>query len=375
MKIGIEGLKMPEGARRGPLASLDHAQSYGMGGIAFSTMLDMSPTLDRGALRDIRSHADELGMYLESGLGKINPYCSAESPELRAIGDGDIVAGLRLMMEAAAEIDCLELWASLSNFKPYYPGRLANDRFRTDVTWAEQLAATERLLLILAPIARDLGIHINLETHDEVTSFELVRLVESVGPDALGIVHDTANVLQRGEHPVHAARRVAPYVRQTHIKDAYVANAQGGLDFQTRPCGDGIVDFRAVLPILAAANPAINLTIEPAQSTADKRRMPVPRQRIEIYDPVWLAVHPDLTTEELAAYLELVHSYEERIRVGEVADWETYERSNYGWPTYEDQSYGYAEALAFIATCVDHITDVATEFGLPLDVMPAARAA
>jgi sugar phosphate isomerase/epimerase len=375
MRIGIEGLKMPEATLRGPLASLDHARSYGMAGISFSSILDMSPTLDPGALRAIRVRADELGMYLEAGLGKLNPYCSAEAPEPRAIGDGDIVAGLRRMMEASAGIGCRELWASLSNFKPQYPGRFANDRFRTDVTWPEQLAASERLLHILAPIARDLGIHINLETHDEVSSFELIRLVESVGPDAIGIVHDTANVLQRGEHPVLAARRVAPYVRQTHIKDAYVANAPGGLDFQTRACGDGIVDFRAILPIIASTDPSINLTIEPAQSTADKRRAAVPRQRIEIEDPIWLAAHPDLTSEELAAYKALVADYEKRIEAGEVADWETYERNNYGWPTYENQSYGYAETLVFITACADHLTTIAAQLALPLDPPPIARAA
>lgn len=375
MKIGIEGLKMPEAVLRGPLASLDHARSYGMAGIFFASILDMSSTLDAGALRAIRSHADELGMYLEAGLGKLNPYCSAEAPELRAIGGGDIVAGLRRMMEASAEIGCRELWASLSNFKAQYPGRLANDRFRTDVTWPEQLLASERLLRILAPVARDLGIHINLETHDEVTSFELVRLVENVGPDVVGIVLDTANPLQRGEHPVFAAHRVAPYIRQTHMKDACVAHAPGGLDFQTRPCGNGIVDFRAILPIVAAVNPDINLTIEPAQSTADKRRAAVPRQRIEIDDPIWLAAHPDLTSEELAAYKALIGDYEARIRSGEVADWETYEADNYGWPTYEHQSYGYAEALAFIEASVLHLRTIAAELALPLDDAPLAKAA
>ena len=56
--------------------------TLGLGGIFFPTALDMSPTLDAGDLSDIRAKADELGLYLESGLGKINPYCSAEAPEL-----------------------------------------------------------------------------------------------------------------------------------------------------------------------------------------------------------------------------------------------------------------------------------------------------
>ena len=239
MKLGIEGLKMPEVVKRGPFASLGHARELGMGGIFFSTILDMSPTLDRGALAEIRQHADELGLYLEAGLGKVNPYASAEAPEFRAAGDGDIVLGFRRMMEASAAISCRELWIATGNFKAQYPGQLANDRFRTDVTWPEQLLAMQRLLLILAPIARDLGIHLNMETHDEITSFEILRLIEAVGDDAMGVVFDTANGLQRGEHPVFAAKRLAPFVRQTHIKDAYVAHVPGGIVSRRGPRARG----------------------------------------------------------------------------------------------------------------------------------------
>jgi sugar phosphate isomerase/epimerase len=254
MKLGIDGQKLPEARKRGPLASLDHVKELGLAGLFFSTILDMSPGLDAGLLRDIRAKADELDLYLETGLGKINPYCSAEAPELRAAGDGDIMVGLTRMMEASATIGCRELWVSPGNFKPAYRGRLAVDRFRTDVTWDEQLVAIERVLQKLAPVARANGIHMNIETHDEITSFEIVRLIEAVGADCVGVVLDTANMVQRGEHPVFAAKRVAPYIRQTHIKDAFVGRAPGGFDFQPRACGGGVVDFATVLPILAEAN-------------------------------------------------------------------------------------------------------------------------
>ncbi|MGO7675791.1 hypothetical protein ACC685_39130, partial [Rhizobium ruizarguesonis] len=65
---------------------------------------------------------------------KIDPYCSAEEPALRAAGGGDIIAGLTRMIEASAAIGCHELWVAQGNFKSEYRGRLANDRFRTDVT-------------------------------------------------------------------------------------------------------------------------------------------------------------------------------------------------------------------------------------------------
>ena len=61
MKLGIDGQKLPEARKRGPLASLDHVKELGLEGIFFSTVLDMSPSLDAGALRDIRAKADDLG--------------------------------------------------------------------------------------------------------------------------------------------------------------------------------------------------------------------------------------------------------------------------------------------------------------------------
>jgi len=364
MQIGVDGLKIPESAKRGPLASLDHGRELGIAGLFFRTVLQMSPTLDRGELRAIRQHADELGMYIETGLGKVNPYANPETPELRAVGDGDIVLGCRRIMEACAAIDCRELWTATASYKPAFKGRWAYDRFRTDVTWLEQLDATARFLKKLAPIARDLGIHLNLETHEEITSFELVRLVEGVGPDVTGIVFDTGNVLQRIEHPVWAARRVAPYVRQSHVKDALIAHTEGGLMYQMRPCGTGVVDFHGLLPIVAAANPTLHLSIENDESLEDRPRARS-RMRIEIDNPDFLAGHPDLTEEEKAAYLDMVAAYEQRIANGEVPSFDE----------YAAQPYGYAETVKYIQDSAAHLRMVCETHNLPLEPAPAPVAA
>jgi sugar phosphate isomerase/epimerase len=355
MRLGVDGRKIPESAKRGPIRSLEHGKELGMDGLFFRTVLDMSPTLDAGKLKEIRQRADELCMYMETGLGKVNPYATPEAPELRAIGDGDIVEGFRRMMVACEAIECRELWISTANFKPGYRGRLAYDRFRTDVTWAEQLMATERFLQKLAPIARDLGIHMNLETHEEITSFEVVRLVENIGPDVMGVVLDTANPLQRGEHPIFAARRVAPYVRQTHVKDAFIGYHDAALDFQLRPCGQGVVEFRQLLPILAAVNPNLNLSIENDDSHVDRQR-PITRRRIDIFDPLWLEGHPDLSLDEYGAYMEMVQEYGKKIASGEISDWQA----------YADRPYGYSETVAFIKTSAAYIRNVCTELGIAL---------
>jgi len=346
MRVGVDGRKIPRAAEYGPIKSFDHARELGMEGLFFRTVLEMSPSLDHGEMREIKAHADELGMYLESGLGKVNPYASPEAPELRAAGDGDILLGFRRMMEACRAADITEVWIGTANYKSQYTGYLAYDRFRTDVTWQEQLRASEAFLQKLAPIARDLGIHMNMETHEEITTFEVVRLVEAVGPEAMGVTFDVANVTHRGEDPVAAAQRVAPYVRQTHLKDMALVFAEDGVLRQMRPCGQGVVDYDTILPLLYRHNPGLHLTIENASQHG--------RGLIQLWDPVWMASHPDLTPAELAQYVRLVKQCETRIAVGETPSFDQ----------YESEPHDYAFTVRFIQESTAHLRAICERHNL-----------
>src|SRR5262249_55795995 len=257
----------------------------GMEGLFLRTDLEMSPSLDHGEMREIKAHADSLGMYVESGLGKVNPYASPEAPELRSAGNGDILLGFRRMLEACHAGGIAEVWIGTANFKGQYRGNTSYDRFRTDVTWKEQLEASARFLKKLAPIARDLGIHMNMETHEEITTFEVVRLVEEIGPDVLGGTFDIANVTHRGEAPGAAAHRGAKSTRQTHLKDVVHTFVPDGAYRQVRPCGQGVVDYDVILPLLYQHNPKLHLTIENPSTHG--------RTWMEVFNPAWHASHTD----------------------------------------------------------------------------------
>jgi sugar phosphate isomerase/epimerase len=348
MRIGTEGDHIGKAKQRGGIGTLDFAHAQGLEGVFFKSILDVSPTLDLGELREAKAHADARGLYLEVGIGRVNPYNTAESPHVRRLGGGDYRQAMVAMIEAARAIDCTELWAETATYKSDASGFFVFDRFRTDVSWDDQLQAIAKFLTSLAPVLRDQGCRVNIETHEEITSFDVVRLVETVGPDVAGATLDTANVLARCEDPIAATRRLAPYTHTTHIKDAILVFGEHGLLRQVRACGEGVVDWDAVIAILAEYNPAMNLSLEDS-----KGLMSIP-----IYDPLWQAAHPDLTPGELADVVRLATSCEGRIARGEMLDAPTYEAI----PLEEQQ-------LENMRMSVKHLRGILDKRGLS---MPAA---
>jgi sugar phosphate isomerase/epimerase len=128
---------------------------------------------------------------------------------------------------------------------------------------------------------------------------------------------------------------------------------------QNRPCGDGVVDFAAIIAVLAAANPAINLTIENAEPHAE-RTIGRTQTCVEVFDSRFLEGHPDLTVEEFAAYLKLVRDYEQSFAARGLLD----------WAAYEARPFGYDDSLAEIQRSAAHLRPLL--FVSPRERRPAA---
>ncbi|MBB2947218.1 sugar phosphate isomerase/epimerase [Actinoplanes lutulentus] len=341
MRVGTDTSKFPGARENGPHWTLDKISELGLDGAFFRSALELSPTLDAGELGEIAAHATGLGLYLEVGTAKVNPFATPEAPEIRRLGDGDYLLGMRRIIEALAGAGIRELWTATANYQFKIQGLYACDRFRTDVSWADQLAATAGVLVSLAPILRDHGCHLNIETHEEITSFEVVRLVEEAGPDAFGITFDTANVLVRCEDPVAAAHRVAPYTRQSHVRDVALAFTEDGIGRFLAPAGQGVIDWPALLAPLVEHAPDATLSIEGI--IHGRAEMP-----LFVDDPVWRAGHPDLTLDEFAEVHRLTRSYAGRADLAALRA-----------PTSSD------EELAFITDSVAYLRTVLTTLGSP----------
>ncbi len=248
MRIGLDMDKQPSSVqRKGPVALLDYVKENGFDGAYFRLMLDLSPKLDPVELKEIKAHADSLGLFLGAGVGWMNPYNTPERPEIRRFGDGDYRLAIEKMLKAARLIDNTELWAVSAHSVHGDPSYVAYDRFRTDVSWGDELLAMSKFINSLAPMLRDLQLRINLETHGDETSFEAIRLIEDIGADVLGVALDPGNLPLQGDVPLDATRRMAPFINIVQPKDGIVYRSREGLCQQIRTVGEGILDWDAAL--------------------------------------------------------------------------------------------------------------------------------
>ncbi len=215
---------------------MDLAAARGLGGVEFP-LASLPGGLDADTLRRLRAHAEELGLFI--------------------VLDGGVVdaAELRELLDAAVALGAPTVRATISHI-------LCGDRRAVRDTWADHLARTARELRAVSGLAEECGVSIGLENHQDVTSEELVALVDAVDSPAVGVTLDTANALAVGEDPLRFARRVLPHVKAAHLKDYYVYKTPPGYRLARCALGDGVVDLPALLALLAREAPAARVSIE-----------------------------------------------------------------------------------------------------------------
>jgi sugar phosphate isomerase/epimerase len=309
MKVGSDTDKLPkEVKKKGAIAVLDYLKERGFEGAFFRLMLDLSPTLDHVELKEVKAHADSLGLFLESGIGWINPYNTPERPEIRRFGNGDYRLAVEKMISAARIIDCTELWAVTAHSVHGDPFYVAYDRFRTDVTWNDQIEAMIKFIAMLSPLLRDLGCRINIESHGDETSFEAIRIIEKSGQDIVGITLDTGNLPLQADVPLDAIGRLAPYVHMTHCKDGILFRSAEGMNQQIRSIGNGIINWKSAIEILNKYEPDLHLCIEEYRA-----------ENLLLWStPKYRNHYPDLSAEDIIEFDRLADNCEEKIRRREI---------------------------------------------------------
>ncbi len=140
--------------------------------------------------------------------------------------------------------------------------KLGGDRRPLAGRWQPFLQQVLAGLREATAIAERAGVNLAVENHQDLASEELLWLCESIGSQSFGITLDTGNTLATAEEPLDFARRVAPHVKNAHLKDYQVYMSNEGYHLVRCPLGQGVVDFPALFDIFSETCPHITMSIE-----------------------------------------------------------------------------------------------------------------
>jgi len=182
-----------------------------------------------GQLKDLKTQADELGMILELGTKGIKPEHLANYLRMADILGAKVI---RSMVTAP-------------DHRP-------------------SLAEAEALLRLSMPACEASGVTVALETYEQLSSKDLVALVESVGSKSLGICLDPANCVANLEHPIAVIDRCAPYVASLHVKDFAFTRRGGWVGFTLEgvELGKGLLPYDYMIEKVNPEARGINQVVE-----------------------------------------------------------------------------------------------------------------
>jgi len=127
-------------------------------------------------------------------------------------------------------------------------------------TRAESVTRLREIL----PELEEAGVTLALETYEQVSSTELVALVEELGSERIGICLDPANTVANLETPSEVTERCLPWVKNWHVKDFDFSRAPGWVGFTLAgtALGEGRLDYDGMLAALEPKRRGINQIIE-----------------------------------------------------------------------------------------------------------------
>lgn len=292
MKVGIDAFTIRE-ISTDPFDQIRFVAKNDFQGIQFDEACYLGTDIER--LRDIVALADEKGLYTYASVDVVNYLfhkCSA----------AENASMIRREIEVFAEVGWHELRTRTGGLEDRGP---------------QSRAAAVEVMKLLRPILTEHGSRINFENHGDLTTWELVRMIEDVGDDIMGVNLDTANTLVHAEDPVLAAKRCARYIHTTHAKDGILFFSENGITRQGRPAGQGMVEWDELLPVLHAQKPDLPISIEDHKWLFE----------VAIYDRDWMDDHPDLSAYELGRIVRMAAKGTKGILEGRIPKPEAYEET------------------------------------------------
>ena len=230
-----------------PIQYLDYCAKWGIQVVHFSEVRFLG-NLEEENLKQVRAHAEKLGIEVEIGMLSICPTSTlfnksqgtAEEQIARMAGAARTVGShiVRCVMGSAADrTGAIPLEAHIEN--------------------------TARVLRNVRARVVDAGLKVAIENHaGDLQAREVKMLIEAAGTDFVGSCLDSGNPLWTIEDPHLTLETLAPYVLTSHVRDTAVWNTPQGAAVAWTRMGEGNIGMEDYIREYAAKCPGHTLSLE-----------------------------------------------------------------------------------------------------------------
>jgi 3-oxoisoapionate decarboxylase len=251
-----------------PVQFLDYLSSIKLTWAMIS--LPAATLSDEAAIKQIRDHADRLGIRLQLAFGTVCPSARSFNPQNGPLEE-QVARALKASQIFGAK--CMRCILGGDPERPQIEMHIDN--------MVKAVRGMRSRIL-------DSGIKLAVENHGgDLQAREMKMMIEAIGTDVMGVCLDSGNPVWMLEDPHMTLETLIPYAETSHVRDSAVWKVPEGIAVRWVNMGEGNVDIdgwirkfiqaKPGMPIifenLVSANPRIHRIYDP-KFWENWRRMP-----------------------------------------------------------------------------------------------------
>jgi sugar phosphate isomerase/epimerase len=235
---------------------------------------------DEAAIRQIRDHADRLGIKLQLAHGSVCPSSRSFNAQLGPL-EAQVARALKISQIFGAS--CMRCILGGDPERPQIEMHIDN-----------MVKAVRGLRSRIV----DSGVKLAVENHGgDLQAREMKMMIEAVGADVMGVCLDSGNPVWMLEDPHMTLETLIPYAETCHVRDSAVWKTPEGIAVRWVNMGDGNVDIDGWIRKFIQAKPGLPIIFENLVSA---------RPRIHaIYDPKFWDNWRKMPASEFSRFLAI----------------------------------------------------------------------
>ena len=250
LRLGMDSYTV-RASRWDAIQTLDYAARIGLDAVQFSEFphiaRPMEKATDEGFLKQVRAHAERLGIHIEMGTWGVCPTSRAFQPKWGAAPEQLGAAVRAASILGAKSVRCV----------------VGNQVERTENGPIEKhIDSMIGVCRAVRDQALRAGVKIAIENHKDLRAEEMRYLIEQAGPDYVGSCLDTGNPIWVLEDPLQTVEILAPYAASSHFRDTVIWKHPRGAAFQWVAMGEGNVGIDNVVREFARRCPNAGFNLE-----------------------------------------------------------------------------------------------------------------